>query len=395
MNDLRIAWILTATPAYWHPVLSELTRLFQQTMLFTAGCFQFTQGFERTFKVEVVGQRRVISLRRSPQGYNPSIMYLPLGIIGRLLRFQPQVVFADGFCLWTILVLLLKAWTKWRVVLICDGSSPTVDYHKAKLRLYLRRIMLRAVDSCITNTTTGKRYLVETLGANPDQVFVKPYLVADQKALLQSPEISELNALQLKHPVFLFVGQIIPRKGVRELLTACSILAEQGITDYTLLIIGEGWEQQTLEALTQQYQLESCVKWIGKVEYNALGYYYQYADIFVFPTHEDVWGTVVPEAMAFGKPVLCSQAAGSAELVVEGKNGYCFDPNAPAQLAELMSRLITQPQLIPTLGSKASQLISQHSPAAAAAFFAKVITFVLDPSISELSRCEIGSDMHS
>jgi glycosyltransferase involved in cell wall biosynthesis len=381
MKPLRIAWLLTAAPDYWHPLLKELADLFPQTTLFTAGPFQFARGYENSFQVEVVGERRVIHFQRSPQGYSPSIMVLSPRIVGHLLRFQPDVIFADGFCLWTILVLLLKPWMQWRVVLVYDGSSPTVDYRSSQSRLFLRRSLMRWVDALITNNVAGKRYLVDALGAQVDRVFVRPYLIGDANALLQSSEGFATTA-ELKRPTFLCVGQIIPRKGVRELLAACLILNQQGYRNYTLLIVGEGWQREELAAMTRSDRLDS-VQWVGKVEYSRLGHYYKDADVLIFPTLEDVWGVVVSEAMAFGKPVLCSKAAGAAELVVEGETGYCFDPGAPDALAELMRRFIVNPQLAAQLGAQAAQLMDAHTSTAIASFFAEVASSALETRSTE------------
>jgi glycosyltransferase involved in cell wall biosynthesis len=376
MNHLRIAWLLTAAPDYWHPLLKELAGLFPQTTLFTAGPFQFARGYENSFQVEVVGERRVIHFQRSPQGYSPSIMVLSPRIVGHLRRFQPDVIFADGFCLWTILVLLLKPWMQWRVVLVYDGSSPTVDYRSSWSRLFLRRNLMRWVDAVITNNMAGKRYLVDTLGARIDRVFVRPYLVGDAKALLQ-PSESFAATVGLKQPTFLCVGKIIPRKGVRELLAACSILNQQGYRNYTLLIVGEGWQRAELEAITRSDRLDA-VQWVGKAEYSRLGHYYKNADVLIFPTLEDVWGVVVSEAMAFGKPVLCSKAAGAAELIVEGETGYCFDPGAPNALADLMRGFIINPQLAAKLGTQAAQSLGSHTSTAIAQFFAEVALCALE-----------------
>ncbi|MBW4509590.1 MAG: glycosyltransferase family 4 protein [Scytonematopsis contorta HA4267-MV1] len=384
MNNQKVAWLLTAAPYYWHPILSEFTRLFPQTILFTAKWSAFAKGYENLFTVEVVGNRQVLNLSSSTTGYGNNFMCLSPRIIGQLVKFRPDIIFTDGFCLWTVFTLLLKLMFRWYVVIVYDGSSPNVDYKNSRIRIFLRRLMARYVDACITNNKAGKDYLVNFLKIQENIVFVQPYLVPDNKALLHNSQHQKQSINNLikesnqKHPIFLYVGQIIPRKGVRELLEACLILQNQGYCNYTLLIAGEGWQRHELENFSQSHNLGANVKWLGQVEYSDLGSYFQHTDVFVFPTYEDVWGMALTEAMVMGKAVIASKLAGSAELIVEEKNGYCFEPDNPEKLAELMKYFIEDPKQTIAMGLYSEKLMSQYTPETAAEFLSNVIKYTLN-----------------
>ncbi|HEY9707838.1 MAG TPA: glycosyltransferase, partial [Oculatellaceae cyanobacterium] len=95
-----------------------------------------------------------------------------------------------------------------------------------------------------------------------------------------------------------------------------------------------------------------------------------------FPTLEDVWGLVAVEAMMFGKPILCSKWGGAVELVVDGENGYVFDPHNPKRLAELMSQFMNNPDLIKSMGEKSKQIMANHTPEEVSNFLAEVVEFV-------------------
>ena len=155
------------------------------------------------------------------------------------------------------------------------------------------------------------------------------------------------------------------------------MLQKQGYRNYTLLVVGDGAQRQELEAFSQTHELADCVKWAGRVNYGNLGAYFNSADVFVLPTLEDTWGVVVLEAMALGKPVLCSKWAGAAEMVIEGENGYLFEPQQPEELAKVMRRFIEQPNLSKSMGDKSQQLMAQHTPEVAAQFLAKVTSFAV------------------
>ncbi|AOY79094.1 glycosyltransferase family 4 protein [Moorena producens JHB] len=376
INELRIAWLLPTAGLYWQPLLSEFTRLFPQTTVF-AGLFPgFIHGFEESFLLKEVGGMKVMGRNKPSKTYSSFFTYLPPKIIVQLLQFKPNVIFSNAFSLWTLLALLFKPWGKWRVVIICDGSSPGVNYQGSWFRLLLRRIIARITDGFITNTSAGKAYLTEFVKAREDSIFARPYLVPDIRALSQTIKESNLNKLKQQHPVFLYIGALFPRKGLHKLLKACSMLQTKGYQDYTVLIVGRGTQHQELESLVKTHNLDNQVKLVGFVEYGGLGTYLENADIFLFPTIEDVWGMVVPEAMAFGKPILCSKWAGAVEMVVDGENGYVFDPHDSEELAELMIRFINNPDLINKMGEKSQQIMASHTLEAVSNSLADVVEFV-------------------
>lgn len=119
------------------------------------------------------------------------------------------------------------------------------------------------------------------------------------------------------------------------------------------------------------------VNWIGWVDYGLIGSYFQNADVFVLPTLEDTWGMVILESMVFGKPVLCSRLAGAAEMIVDGVNGYLFNPKEPEEIAKLMRGFIDNPGLIPSMGKESQRLISQYTPESATQFLVNLTTNIL------------------
>jgi glycosyltransferase involved in cell wall biosynthesis len=376
-HNFRIAWLLPVAWFYWQPVISQFTQLFPQTKVFTGLFPGFARGFENSFAVEVVGEFQVIEMVRETTSYGSSFTYLSPRIIFRLLQLRPHAIFASSFGIWTILALLLKPLCWWRVIIAYEGSSPSVDYRNSAIRLLVRRLMVKFADAYITNSQAGKAYLVEVLRAKNNRVFVQPYEIPDIKTLATQENI-EINTAQLQRPIFLFVGQIVPRKGLHVLLEACKLLQQQGYRDYTLQIVGDGAQREELEKFSQEHHLTDRIQWIGRVDYNSIGAYFRSADVFVLPTLEDTWGVVVLEAMLLGKPILCSTGAGTAELVIHGENGYVFNPTQPEKLAELMRQLIDRPIVINDMGKRSQQIVSQYNAEAASKCLAQVTNLVLN-----------------
>jgi glycosyltransferase involved in cell wall biosynthesis len=377
-QDIKIAWLLPVAWFYWQPAISELTKIFPHTTIFTGLFPGFATGLEDTLKVEVIGEFKVIEIDRDDNGYGDNFTYLSPKIVGDLLRLKPHVIFASSFGVWTILALLLMPLFRWRVIIAYEGSSPGVDYRHSAARLFVRRLMVKMAAACITNSCAGGEYLIDILQADKARTFVQPYEIPDEHTLPGIESGTEPIAGALQHrPVFLFVGQLIPRKGLPLLLRACVTLHTRGYENYTIQVVGSGTQQAELETFCQEYALSDRVQWVGRVPFDRIGTYFDRADVFVLPTMEDTWGVVTLEAMLLGKPILCSTGAGTAELVVPGENGYVFAPDDAEKLADLMQKFLDEPALIPAMGARSQQIMEQYTPVAAAQCMADITKLVM------------------
>jgi glycosyltransferase involved in cell wall biosynthesis len=377
VDSTRVAWLLPSAFFYWHPPISHFVKRFPKTTVFTGRWRGYAKGFEDAFQVEMVGDRKVFSLIPAKTGYGISFTYVSLGIVGKLLSLRPQVIFTNSFGVWSIVALLLKPMMGWRVVLAYEGSSPSVDFRNSPIRLAIRRIMVRLTNACITNSREGKAYLMKYLKVDEHRIFVQPYEVPATEALCANSVSIAPVASKWQHPVFLYVGQIIPRKGLNLLLDACERLKEQGRDRFTIVVVGDGAQRAELEAYAQEKGISECVQWIGRVDYDCLGSYFAEADAFVLPTLEDTWGMVVLEAMALETAIICSCFAGASDLVTDGDNGFVIDPKDTKALAAAMEQFITEPALGDRLGLRAAMQIAKYSPEVAGEFMTKVADFVL------------------
>jgi len=379
-NELRIAWLVpeVSLGAYWQPVLREFTKFFKNTVFYTGRVWPgFDPEVPGSSVIQLVGKTKFVETTKIESGYDRGFIVVSPSIIGYLLKFRPHIVFPQAFSLWTVIVALLKPLMRWKMAIIYDGTSPNTDFRDSSFRTFVRRILVRFADAFVSNSNSGTKYLREVLNVPEDKIFTRTYLVPDAGALMKRLEETKRPNLQLKRPIFLYVGRITARKGIKTLLEAGAILKSQGYSDYSLLIVGKGDQQEELENFIKERNFEEQVTWGGWVEYGNLGAYFQQADVFVFPTFEDVWGMVVPEAMVFGKPILCSNGAASCELIAEGENGYIFDPKAPQELASAMQRFLDNPDLIKSMGERSRQLIAQQTPKSAAQGYLEVTSFLM------------------
>lgn len=121
-------------------------------------------------------------------------------------------------------------------------------------------------------------------------------------------------------PVLLYVGRLAREKNLGLLLRAIHA-AVRVAPNLTLLVVGEGDEQQSLQRLAAHLRVADHVRFVGPVPHQAVGCWYRAADLFVFPSVSETQGLVVLEAMAHGLPVLAVRSVGTSDFIVDGTNG--------------------------------------------------------------------------
>jgi glycosyltransferase involved in cell wall biosynthesis len=196
-----------------------------------------------------------------------------------------------------------------------------------KWRILYRKFINKFVDGYAINGVLTLEYL-RSLGINNKNIATG-VMAADSYNLanaVHAMNITEKQDIRQKIKLndgltYLYVGQMVERKGVNYLLMAWEAHTLKYPND-NLLLVGTGI---LLEQYEQQFEVVDSIHFIGSIDYSTIYYYYAIADIFVIPTLEDNWSLVVPEAMACGLPIACSKYNGCyPELVKE--NGRVFDP---------------------------------------------------------------------
>lgn len=145
-----------------------------------------------------------------------------------------------------------------------------------------------------------------------------------------------------QRPVVGFVGRIEPRKGTLDLLRAFADV-RSNVPDALLVIVGAD-ELDADRAYARQVRAEAerhgdSVLMLGVVPGAAA--LMRWFDVLAVPSLEEPFGTVAAEALAAGTPVVATRSGGMEEYVEHGRSGMLVPPGDPAQLADAVSRLLT------------------------------------------------------
>lgn len=177
-------------------------------------------------------------------------------------------------------------------------------------------------------------------------------------------------------PVFLFVGQMVERKGVDTLVRAVAALRRAGVA-CTAVLAGDGPQQDEFRALAGELGVAGAVRFTGFVQPRDLPRLFAAGDVFVLPSRREGWGVVVHEALAAGLPVIASDQVNSAvDLLAEGECGWLFAAGDPASLAARMREYCGAADPA-RLSAEARRVAERHAPERVAPRMASLLAAVL------------------
>ena len=208
----------------------------------------------------------------------------------------------------------------------------------ARLAIGRRNSLLygRRIDFVLATGQQGVRWFRRT-GIAPSRVFPYGYWVEDPRAALASQPAPGPVRL-------MFLGQLVPRKGVDLVLRALAALRGQG---WEFLVMGAGLQERELRAMAHRLGIAGQVRFLpAQPNQEAIGEIAR-SDLFVLPSRFDGWGAVVNEALMCGVPVLCSSHCGAADLIQTPWLGEVFPASSVAGLRAVLARWIAQGKRAP------------------------------------------------
>lgn len=155
----------------------------------------------------------------------------------------------------------------------------------------------------------------------------------------------------------LLLGRINRIKGQDLLIEALALLPKDIAGRLEVRIVGDTFRndvarEAALHAAVRHAGLETVVRFEPFVADPAP--LYRWADIIAVPSRlPESLGRVAIEAMAFGRPPLVAKLGGLTEIVEDGVTGWVVAPNDAAALAQLIARIVTQPEIWRAFGAAA------------------------------------------
>ena len=359
-------FFLTNVPApYRLPVFEALAEHVDLTVFFCEA-----QDPARPWEVDLRSERvcyDLLSTRRLSLPGGMAVIWNP-GLRMRLRRTPFDVYIAgENFTSFPAVLSVLKAAQRRNRPFVVWSEAIDTPYASGHfLSNAYRRWLYRRTDAFIAYCQKAKEYLVRR-GVSPDRINSGLQVIPAEQ--LPTPAADKAALGLTRKRVVLYMGHFEARKGIDVLVDAFRVVAG---TDDVLALVGSGPEGSRLRAATHG---DPRIVFTGYLQGSVKTSWYAAADLFVLPTLHDPWGLVVNEAMAFGLPVIVTDAAGSTDLVQD--NGYVVQAGDVDALASALARLLDDAPLRRKMGQRSRAIIANYTVDAACEAFLRVIVLAL------------------
>lgn len=371
---MKIVWVTRSFLDYRIPVYSAVSKMANDNFYLVFSAEEHVNPPRVVEKAKQLLGERAITLNGEKyigKPYDPAnnpssgyrFFYQP-GLINKIKTLKPDVIITDAFNHWTIPILKMRMFGNIKHIMCYERTSHT-ERNSPLLKTFLRKQTFRWIDHLVVNGSLSAEY-VKGLGFPPARIS-QGNMAADTQGLqksIYSISPDEIHALKTQYSlsgsIFLYVGQIIPRKGILELLEAWKKF-RKFTTEPTLVLIGDGAQKEEAEIFIETHKIEG-VKMLGQVDYSEIATFYAGADIFIIPTLEDNWSLVVPEAMSCGLPILCSQYNGCWPELVTSANGWVFDPLHRENFEQALKIAWNKYDRWAEMGEASLKIVSEYSP---------------------------------
>ncbi|MCA9262224.1 MAG: glycosyltransferase family 4 protein [Planctomycetales bacterium] len=394
-ND-RIMWLFNSVGTqdsllYWGHILPRFLKYYPHSQFYCAR--PPTRPIPDSHQdMQCLGSLR-IPLGKRRQSYDRQLVIPWPNVLMRIRRFRPDVIVVKELVAYSIYVALARrALCGARVIVLIEGAPYQGRTRQPRpWTLWLRRQIVRRVDLMVTSNDAGREYLEHTLHVPPGRVLVHPFLVSETAQREDNPHPLPAAAAQVhtiakrnEQVILLYVGQMIPRKGVLPLVQALGKVPVELREKLQLWLIGDGPQRTAIEQYVDEQGLTEQVYCWGRQPYETVTAFYQAADAFVMPTLDDYRALVGFEAISHGLPMLHSIHDGACqEVVSEGENGFLFDPSDTAQTVQRLAWFAAHQERLPRMSKASLRRATRYTVEHAVAGLVQAVQ-----RCQELQRCQ-------
>lgn len=305
----------------------------------------FIQGEVGVFcRIDVVpSESDVIGLMKLPQ-----YIFFDVSSIRHSLKVLSHAVELEWFYIklwqthsvgWFYLLSLLRV--RSHVVLVGD-SAKSVLFREDIIRItFLRKIVSEIVLSISKDVLKRADQIVcvsenlrkKYIGARTECIVATESWLEEEVILKTKVELSKYSRLVVGDITLLYVGRVVFEKGLRELLSAMSIVLTRG-QQVRLIIVGSGKDLSALKELVRELGLDSKVNFVGHIKNSSADLYefYRMADVFVLPSYSEGTPLSILEAFGCGTLVVANNVGGISDMLDDGR-GILLNSIRPDDLA--------------------------------------------------------------
>jgi glycosyltransferase involved in cell wall biosynthesis len=214
---------------------------------------------------------------------------------------------------------------------LVQSHATTGRFGKALLRW-----MFRSADQCVVLGDVWRRWVVDTFGVPPNRIGV---IYNGVPATVSKPRTASRDGRFR----LLFVGNLLERKGVNDLLHA---LASPGITARgVILTMAGGGPVDTYREIATRLGISDRVAFTGWVSQDDARSLMVNADALILPAYDEGLPLVILEALASRTPVICTPVGSIPEVLEDRRTALFVAPGSQAEIAAAILALADKPEL--------------------------------------------------
>ncbi len=257
-------------------------------------------------------------------------------------RYDAIVSFLD---VTNIFVVVANLGLGHRPLVLNERSFPREHLRRKRLGWLKLRLLgwaYRRADCVVCNSAATAESLAADFGVSRDRIStIRNPVPVDRIRQLAANEVLH-PFVDSDVPVVIGVGRLASEKRFDVLLRAFAELRKTKLRSVSLIVVGEGPERRSLEALAARLGIGDCCDFVG-YQQNPYAWLSR-AAVFVLASDYEGFPNVVLEAMACGVPVVATDCpSGPNEIISDGVNGRLVPVGDPFAMAEAIEGLLDSP----------------------------------------------------
>jgi glycosyltransferase involved in cell wall biosynthesis len=297
--------------------------------------------------IEVLGRKSVVDLRA----------------IQRLDRFcqarRIDLIHAHDAASQFLASLLKLRRSRYRLLMTFHRS---LNFESARLRDRMRNAFANALSGAIvTGSLERREHFLRANIVRASKVIRIPFgIETDRFKPDPKARVSVRDELGIDKDAMVVgaVGHYGPEKGIDVVVRAFQLIRDRAAPHSIVLVIlgsGNAEQEQMMRALSASASTHRIVlagfqtdvpRWLSAF------------DVFVHAPRSEAFGLALVEAMAAGLPVVATRVGGIPDIVREGQTGMLVPPDAPAELADAVTRVVCDSPLRAAMAEKAMRVAS-------------------------------------
>ena len=149
------------------------------------------------------------------------------------------------------------------------------------------------------------------------------------------------------------------RKGIDRVIEAMPAIVRK-VPGTRYVVVGDGGDRERVHNLASRSPVRDSITFLGSLTGDKKFECYSRCDVFALPAREDGFPVVVPEANAFGKPVVGGRSGGIPEAIAHEENGLLVDPDSVDEIAYAITQLLENPEEAHRLGANGRRRVENE-----------------------------------